>query len=35
MDSFYVIIILGKKATKILEDFNPFEDLLANTELLP
>jgi hypothetical protein len=33
-DSLDVIIILGKKAPKILEYFNPFKDLPVNTELL-
>ncbi len=34
-DSLDVIVILGKKAPKILAYFNPFEDLPVDTELLP
>jgi hypothetical protein len=34
-DSLDVIVILGKKAPKILEYFNPFKDIPVDTELLP
>ena len=35
VDSLGVIVNLGKKALKILEYFNPFEDFPTDTELLP